>query len=137
MLSLAVRHDALVTNPVQQTSRLRREKAEPRSLSASDLEAVRTALSSWADQSRPGPKANSDMADTIELMLATGARIGEILELRWIDVHLDGDSPQLNISVTINTETGKGAFRKPNTKDNSNLRTVIFPNFTTTEIIHL
>src|SRR3546814_15975322 len=84
MLSLAVRHDALVTNPVQQTSRLRREKAEPRSLSASDLEAVRTALSSWADQSRPGPKANSDMADTIDLMLAPGARIGAIHALGWI-----------------------------------------------------
>src|SRR3546814_17609420 len=107
MLSLAVRHDALVTNPVQQTSRLRREKAEPRSLSASDLEAVRTALSSWADQSRPGPKANSDMADKIDLMLDTGARIGEILALRWIDAHPDGDRHKFKISGPITTEPAK------------------------------
>lgn len=135
MLSLAVRHDALATNPVQQTSRLRREKAEPRSLSASDLEAVRTALSSWADQSRPGPKANSDMADVIDLMLATGARIGEILALRWIDVDLDGDRPKITISGTIKTEPGKGTYRKPSPKSDSSLRTVIIPNFAATVLV--
>jgi hypothetical protein len=30
----------------------------------------------------PGPKPTSDMADIIDLMLATGARIGEDLVLR-------------------------------------------------------
>ena len=40
---------------------------------------------------RPGPKASSDMADIIDLMLATGARIAEILAVRWVDVALDAD----------------------------------------------
>src|SRR3546814_14590337 len=67
------------------------------------------------------------MADTIDLMLATGARIGEILALRWIDVHLDGDRPKVTISGTIKTEPGKGTYRKPSPKSDSSLRTVIIP----------
>ena len=31
------------------------------------------------------------MADIIDLMLATGARIAEILAVRWVDVALDAD----------------------------------------------
>ena len=41
------------------------------------------------------------MADIIDLMLATGCRIGEILALRWIDLDLDGDLPILTVSGTI------------------------------------
>ena len=33
------------------------------------------------------------MADIIDLMLAPGARIGEVLALHWIDVDLDGERP--------------------------------------------
>ena len=79
MLGLAVRHDALSVNPIHQTSRIYREKTETRSLTFEDLQTVRQALQTWMTQSRPGPKPSSDMADIVDLMLATGARIGEIL----------------------------------------------------------
>src|SRR3546814_14670709 len=69
------------------------------------------------------------MADTIDLMLATGARIGEILALRWIDVHLAGDRPKVTISGTIQTEPGTGTYRTPSPKSASSLRTVTSPNF--------
>ena len=98
MLGLAVRHDALVVNPIQQTSRIHREKSETRSLTLEDLETVRTALRTWAEKERPGPKASSDMADIIDLMLATGARIGETLAVRWAEVDLDAARPNLRIN---------------------------------------
>ncbi len=44
-------------------------------------------------------------------MLATGARIGEVLALRWSDV--DFDARSLSIDATIKTESGKGTYRKP------------------------
>ena len=57
------------------------------------------------------------MADIIDLMLATGCRIGEILALRWSDLDLDLDLPILTVSGTIKTETGKGTYRKGHPED--------------------
>ena len=60
---------------------------------------------------RPGPKSSDDLADIIELMLATGARIGEVLALRWRDV--DFNARTVEVNATIKTETGQGTYRKP------------------------
>jgi integrase len=129
MLGLAVRHDALAVNPVQQTSRVYRERSEPRSLSIADVVTVRAALRAWTDKDRSGPKASSDMADIIDLMLATGARIGEIRAVRWIDVDLDATRPVLTINGTIKTETGRGTYRKASPKSDASVRTVVLPDF--------
>ena len=129
MLGMAVRHDALPVNPVQQTSRIHREKSETRSLTFEDLNTVREALRAWTATQRPGPKASGDMADIVDLMLATGARIGEILALRWVDVTLDADRPNLTINGTVKTEPGKGTYRKASPKSDSSVRTVVLPDF--------
>ncbi|MCA1781019.1 MAG: site-specific integrase [Intrasporangiaceae bacterium] len=132
MLGLAVRHDALALNPVQQTSRVHREKSETRSLTAQDLVTVRKAVRAWSIQQRSGPKATTDMADIIDLMLATGARIGEILALRWADITLDAPRPAVTITGTIKTEPGKGTYRKASPKSDSSVRTVALPEFAVT-----
>jgi len=129
MLGMAVRHDALAVNPVQQTSRIHRERSETRSLTREDLTTVREALRGWTAKQRPGPKASSDMADIIDLMLATGARIGEILAVRWVDVALDATRPSLTINGTIKTEPGKGTYRKASPKSDATVRTVVLPDF--------
>ncbi len=51
------------------------------------------------------------MADIIDVMLGTGARIGEVLALRWRDIDLE--AKRVRISATIKTETGPGTYRKP------------------------
>jgi integrase len=129
MLGMAVRHDALAVNPVQQTSRIHREKSETRSLTSEDLGTVREALHAWTARQRPGPRASSDMADIIDLMLATGARIGEILAVRWADVALDATRSTLTINGTIKTEPGRGTYRKPSPKSDASVRTVVLPDF--------
>lgn len=129
MLGMAVRHDALAVNPVQQTSRIHRERSETRSLTLEDLTTVRVALRAWTAKQRPGPKASSDMTDIIDLMLATGARIGEVLALRWLDAALDATRPNLTINGTIKTEPGKGTYRKTSPKSDASVRTVVLPDF--------
>jgi integrase len=129
MLGLAVRHDALAVNPVQQTSRIHHEKTRARSLTREDLDTVRSALRVWTAKQRPGPKASNDMADMIDLMLATGARIGETLALRWTDIELDTDRPNITINGTIKTEPGKGTYRKASPRSDSRVRTVALPDF--------
>jgi integrase len=129
MLGLAVRHDALSVNPVQQTARIHREKTETRSLTLEDLNAVREAVRRWTTKQRSGPKATTDMADIIDLMLATGARIGEILALRWANINLDAARPAATISGTIKTEPGRGTYRKSSPKSDASVRTVALPEF--------
>lgn len=79
-------------------------------LTGAELDKVRTACRAWMTADRPGPKSSGDLADIIELMLATGARLGEVLALRWSDIDLDARS--IDINATIKTETGKGTYRK-------------------------
>jgi integrase len=42
---------------------------------------------------RPGPKHTGDLADMIKSKLGTGARIGEVLALRWSEVDLGANGP--------------------------------------------
>ena len=129
MLDLAVRNDAIPVNPARGTSRVHRPKQETQALRVEDLVAIRAAVHRWVNADRPGPKTTGDMADIIDLMLATGCRIGEVLALRWSDLDLDGDLPVLTVSGTIKTETGKGTYRKPTPKSDSSRRTLVLPRF--------
>src|SRR4029453_10045235 len=87
------------------------------------------AVRRWVNADRPGSRATGDMADIVDLMLATGCRIGEILALRWSDLDLDGDLPTLTVSGTIKTETGKGTYRKSTPKADASPRTIVLPRF--------
>ena len=129
MLDIAVRHDAIPVNPARGTSRVHRPKQETQALRVEDLVAIRAAVRRWINADRPGPRTTGDMADIIDLMLATGCRIGEVLALRWSALDLDGDLPVLTVSGTIKTEKGKGTYRKPTPKSDSSRRTVVLPRF--------
>ena len=45
------------------------------------------------------------------MMVATGARIGEVLALCWADIDLR--TRVIEINATIKTESGVGTYRKP------------------------
>lgn len=129
MFDAAVIDDALPANPVSSTSRLRGQKKDVQALSVEDLNAVRSAVDSWMTKKRPGPKPNKDMPDIIDLLLATGCRIGEVLAIRWTDIDLSATPPTVSISGTIKTETGKGTYRKPKPKSDASKRTIALPPF--------
>ena len=125
----AVIDDAVPANPVSSTSRLRGQKKDVQALSVEDLNAVRSAVDAWMTKKRPGPKPNQDMPDIVDLLLATGCRIGEVLAIRWTDIDLSGAPPTVSISGTIKTETGKGTYRKPKPKSDASKRTIALPPF--------
>jgi integrase len=111
MLDTAVNFGALSTNPVRGSLSISRPAPDHRSLTSAELETVRAAVRAWLNKERSGPKSSGDVADIIEVMLATGARIGEVLALRWADV--DPGAGVVDINATIKTEPGIGTFRKP------------------------
>jgi len=123
MLDVAVECGALPSNPARGSISVSRPPTQTRTLTPADLETVRKAVGAWVSKKRSGPKATGDMADILDVMLGTGARIGEVLALRWSDVDLD--AKRVQITATIKTETGVGTYRKPLV----NARTIELPAF--------
>lgn len=111
MLDVAVELRALTINPVRGSLSISRSALDYRSLTVAELDAVRAAVRSWLNKERSGPRSSGDIADIIEVMLATGARIGEVLALRWADIDLGARVVEIN--ATIKTESGIGTYRKP------------------------
>jgi integrase len=129
ILDLAARQDAIPYNPVRGTSRLQGPRAQPRAMTPADVQQTRRAVQAWVNRRRSGPKGNRDMMDIVDLMIATGARIGKILALRWSDIDLDHDPALLTIAGTIKNDPGRGTYRKTTPKTDHGLRTVVLPPF--------
>jgi integrase len=131
MLDMAIRHDALATNPVRNVARQRGRRRKVKALNSADLARVRAAVAQWnvAQANKPGPRHTGDLADIIDLLLATGERIGEILALRWADLNLAAASATLTVSGTIVYVKGRGYYRQDWTKSDAGYRTLTLPRF--------
>ncbi|MFI6078895.1 tyrosine-type recombinase/integrase [Actinoplanes sp. NPDC051343] len=133
MLAMAVRHGAISTNPIRDIASLPSRRRTVVALATDDLESVRAAILRWQEPvpGKSGPHHTSDLADIIDLLLATGARIGEILAIRWQDLDLDSRPTTLTISGTLVYVKGKGLFRQDWTKTDAGFRVVVLPQFAT------
>ncbi|MEU8159508.1 tyrosine-type recombinase/integrase [Micromonospora parva] len=131
MFALAVRRGALTTNPIRDTGQLRKPRKKVVALDREQLDDVRSAIRKWQQPTpgKSGPRPTSDLADIVDLMLATGARIGEILAVRWEDADLAAEHPTLTICGTIIYIKGKGFFRQEWTKSDAGYRSVVLPRF--------
>ena len=129
MLAMAVRHGAIAANPVREVGRLPRARKPVSVLTLDELELIRAAIADWRRRHTTGPRRNNNLADIVELLIATGARIGELLALRWQDIDLDDDRPTATICGTIVFIKGRGFLRQNWTKTDAGFRTVILPDF--------
>lgn len=137
MLGLAVRHDALTVNPVAGVGQIRRTKHTVRALTITELHALRASVQRWQGAGTTGPRRAPDLLDVIDIMLGTGARIGEVLALRWSDVDLGSERPTLTICGTIVRLTGQGLRRQDHPKTASGHRTIVLPRFAVETLLRL
>ena len=95
VLSLAVRHGAISTNPVRDVGSIpARPKRRPRALDEDE----RTA---WFALLAADPRAvAADLPDLTAFLLATGVRIGEALGLLWAEVNLQVGEVEITHQVT-------------------------------------
>lgn len=130
IMQLAVRHDAIPLNPVSNTEAPRRRKKEVRALDEAELLRVRTAVREWRrGPGVKGPKPTDFIPDVVDMFLATGARIGEVLAIRWGDIDLELERPTVTISGTIVEVKGHPLIRQPLPKTEGGYRVIVLPSF--------
>lgn len=89
LMKVAVRHDAIDRNPVRDSAPIPQPRKEVRALDQTQLDALRDAVRGWRrDEHVYGPRPDGQLADVIETILGTSARIWEALALRVSDVDL-------------------------------------------------
>jgi integrase len=132
VLALAVRHDAIRANPVQMTGPLKKSRHEVRVLSMEELAHVRRSISEWRTASAVmGPKPDGQLSLIFDVILGTGARIGEALALRGCDItFVEGDSAStVRIAGTIISRRRFGMVRQDHPKHSKHWRIVTIPPF--------
>lgn len=130
-LGLATRYDAMVRNPVPQTRRLYKPKAQPTSLTIEQVQSIRFAVANWRrGEGRMGPRPDGQLEVIIETMLGTSARIGEVLAIRMCDLDLEVEVPTVKLCGTIVHFKGQGPVRQDYPKTHSSQRSIALPQFT-------
>lgn len=138
MLSMAVRHDAIPSNPVRDVGAIRQPKKDVRALTVDDIQALRQAVRTWQQApGQKGPARAPDLLDVVDILLATGARIGEVLAIRWDDLDLAASPPTLTISGTLTRIKGQGLIRQHHPKTASGFRTVSLPGFAVETLLRI
>lgn len=130
MLGLAARHDAIQRNPMAGVAAVPAARNTVRALAVEEVRALRAGLGLWQKSSKPrGRKRPQDLLDVVDVMLATGARIGEALAVRWADIDLKSDRPTLRVRATIIYKEGEGLTIQEHPKSASSVQRYFLPQF--------
>ncbi|MEW1820400.1 site-specific integrase [Arthrobacter sp. NPDC080031] len=130
MLGLAARHGALDGNPLRDVATIPIKHKAVRALTVAEVVALRTGLRKWeADKPQAGRYPTVDILDVIDIMLATGARIGEALALRWKDVDLKSERPTVTVTGTIVYVPKQGLTIQDHPKSANSRQRYFLPSF--------
>lgn len=141
VFSKAVRLELLPRNPVREVSLPRRKREPVRSVTLDELTEIRRLVASYCRhediddagvaRKRPGPKPGQDLQDIMDLLIATGARISEVLALLHTDAHLDAQPPTLLVQATlvVPRAAGETLRRQSHRKGQAPPLTLILPKF--------
>lgn len=126
--------DALPTNPVREIATIPGSKKDVRAIGLDELKALRERIRLREAAPNTGRPRATGLLDFVDIMLATGVRIGEVLAIRWADIDLAATPPRLTISGTIVRLPGKqadggGLIRQSHPKTDAGHRTVLLPAF--------
>lgn len=113
MFTLAAQHDAAPRNPVRDVFLPPEQRKAVQALTSDQVQQVREAVT-------------GDVAIVVDILLATGCRIGEALALRWEDVDLTPGRESVNITGTVISVPG-GAIRQDHTKTRDSMRRIFLP----------
>ncbi|AYE97904.1 integrase [Mycobacterium paragordonae] len=130
MFTLAVRFDVIAVNPIVEARPNRASKRVVRAATPEEFRRIRDAVAEFASTPIRGPQRGRYLPAFVELAMATGARPGEVLAIRWEDVDLLADPPTVKINGTIidhQTIPGRPAHRQDVRKHGAPPLTTILP----------
>ncbi len=113
MFGVAVLENALPANPARDVETVKATSSgEVRALTVLEVRELRKVLASDA------LAVDQHLRDVVDVMLATGCRIGEALALRWADVDFGDDDRPATVTITGTNVRVKGAgiVRQDSTK---------------------
>lgn len=123
-MAVAVRHGARETNPVREVSPIAQRRRQVRALAPEQVRALR------ADLAADARAASVDLPALVDVLLATGARIGEALAIRWEDVDLGAATVALTGTVVRTNPAGsRGQLIRQDTTKGHRPRALVVPTF--------
>lgn len=129
-LALAVRHELIPRNPMDNVSRLRRPPREVNSFTPEEVRLIRAAVRQWEEREiTAGPRPDGQLGQIVEIMLGTSARIGEVLAIRLCDLDLKSTTPTVRICGTIVSRAGEPTHRQDHPKTARSVRRIALPVF--------
>lgn len=145
MFAYAVRQDALQMNPAHALESVTPAKHAPRALTVDELGELRRRIRLFEDEGTPdgrklagkksgGRPRSKFLGDVFDVQIGTGARIGEVLALRWSDVDFAATDPTIAISGTVvrldgTKASGGGLVRQDMPKTVEGFRRIAVPSF--------
>lgn len=126
MFGLAVRHGALPSNPVPDTSTGVQRRARPVSPDKSQVIGIRTRFLEWDNTpDKRGAQRVSRLLDTCDLLIGTGLRTGELLALKWDAVDLLNAT--IHVKRTVATDEDGKVFVQDLPKTDDSERVLHLP----------
>lgn len=117
--TIATRHGALRQNPMRDVAGVTVTKRDPHALTVDQVRAVRSAIATWQNpppledgKPRRGRPRTAALADLVDLILATGVRIGEALAIRWEDVDLEAGTVTIAGTLAWTDEKPSRLYRQ-------------------------
>lgn len=127
-LGLATRYGAVAANPMRDVGGLTVTSKPPEALTQDQLRAVRAASIHWQNPvGKIGAPRTLPLIDIVDLAIATGARIGEVLAIRWSDVDLEGGWVTIAGTIAFTDTKPSKAFRQEHPKSSSSWRELALP----------
>lgn len=127
MFGLAARHGALDANPVAHVKGPKRKRQPVRAPSLEQIHELRALLEAYDRRASAHPTAIRDLADIGDVLIGTGARIGEVLALTWDDIDLKRG--RVTIASTVARVEGGGLILQGYPKTESSIRRLAVPPF--------
>lgn len=129
MFKVALRHDAVVVNPVLGVSIPRLRTKKPKALDPAQYQDLRKKLIAWEKTPRLGRPRSRELHEFSDGMVALGVRPGELFSLLWEDLDLEANPPIAFIHTTVIRTTAGGVRIQDHPKNQHGVRQLTIPDF--------